>query len=62
MKKNYSLILLSSTLVLTFQVNAAGTLVQEMSKMTVSTAGAGSAVLAEDASCSLFEPRRHELY
>lgn len=56
MKKNYSLILLSSTLVLTFQANAAGTLVQEMSKMTVSTAGAGSAALAENASVAYSNP------
>lgn len=56
MKKIYSLTLISSALVLTFQVNAAGTLVQEMSKMTVSTAGAGSAVLAENASVAYSNP------
>lgn len=56
MKKTFSLSLLSSTLLLAFQANAAGTLVQEMNKMTVSTAGAGSAVLAENASVTYSNP------
>lgn len=56
MNKNHSLTLLSSALLLSFQANSAGTLVQEMSKMTVSTAGAGSAVLAENASVAYSNP------
>lgn len=56
MKITYSLTLLTTALLLSFQANAAGTLVQEMSKMTVSTAGAGSAVLAEDASVAYSNP------
>ncbi|EHN68917.1 OmpP1/FadL family transporter [Aliivibrio fischeri] len=56
MKTSYSLTFLSSVLLLAFQANAAGTLVQEMSKMTVSTAGAGSAVLAENASVAYSNP------
>jgi long-chain fatty acid transport protein len=55
-KKNHYLTLLSSALLLSFQANSAGTLVQEMSKMTVSTAGAGSAVLAENASVTYSNP------
>ena len=50
MKTYYSLTLFGSDLLAVFQANTAGTLVQEMSKMTVSTAGAGSAVLVENAS------------
>ncbi|MUK62167.1 hypothetical protein GNP81_02185 [Aliivibrio fischeri] len=56
MKTSYSLTFLGSALLLAFQANAAGTLVQEMSKMTVSTAGAGSAVLAENASVAYSNP------
>lgn len=56
MKTSYSLTFLSSVLLLAFQANAAGTLVQEMSKMTVSTAGAGSAALAENASVAYSNP------
>lgn len=56
MKNAHSLTLLSSVLLMCFQANAAGTLVQEMSKMTVSTAGAGSAVLAENASVAYSNP------
>ncbi|MGF1906910.1 OmpP1/FadL family transporter [Aliivibrio salmonicida] len=56
MKTTHSLTLLTTALLLSFQANAAGTLIQEMSKMTVSTAGAGSAVLAEDASVSYSNP------
>lgn len=56
MKTTHCLTLLSSALLLSFQASAAGTLVQEMSKMTVSTAGAGSAVLAENASVAYSNP------
>lgn len=56
MKPIHRLTLLSSALSLAFQANAAGTLIQEMSKMTVSTAGAGSAVLAENASVAYSNP------
>ncbi|MGR6831665.1 OmpP1/FadL family transporter [Aliivibrio wodanis] len=56
MKTTHSLTLLTTALLLSFQANAAGTLIQEMSKMTVSTAGAGSAVLAEDASVAYSNP------
>ncbi|OCH36452.1 OmpP1/FadL family transporter [Aliivibrio fischeri] len=56
MKTSYSLTLFGSALLAVFQANAAGTLVQEMSKMTVSTAGAGSAVLAENASVAYSNP------
>ncbi len=56
MKPTHRLTLLSSALLLAFQANAAGTLIQEMSKMTVSTAGAGSAVLADNASVAYSNP------
>ncbi|MCL1062710.1 outer membrane protein transport protein [Shewanella benthica] len=56
MKKIHSLTLLSSALLLACQANAAGTLIPEMSTMTVSTAGAGSAVIAENASVAYSNP------
>ncbi|MUI55830.1 OmpP1/FadL family transporter [Aliivibrio fischeri] len=56
MKTSYPLTFLGSALLFVFQANAAGTLVQEMSNMTVSTAGAGSAVLAENASVAYSNP------
>ncbi|MEI6860239.1 MAG: outer membrane protein transport protein [Shewanella sp.] len=56
MNKMHSLTLLSSALLLACQANAAGTLVSEMSSMTVSTAGAGGAVIAENASVAYSNP------
>ncbi|MEJ3623080.1 outer membrane protein transport protein [Vibrio vulnificus] len=48
--------LLATSLLAAYQANAAGTLVAEMSQMSVSTAGAGSAALAENASVAYSNP------
>lgn len=56
MNKPFSLTLIASGLIFAFQANAAGTIVPEMSKMSVSTAGAGGAVVAENASVAFSNP------
>ncbi|TFH91598.1 OmpP1/FadL family transporter [Vibrio ouci] len=56
MNKPLYLSLLAASVCCTLQVNAAGTLVSEMSQMSVSTAGAGGAVVAENASVAYSNP------
>ncbi|CAH1594274.1 conserved exported hypothetical protein [Vibrio owensii] len=56
MNKPFSLSLITSGLLFTIQANAAGTLVSEMNQMSVSTSGAGGAVVAENASVAFSNP------
>ncbi|MGF1729708.1 OmpP1/FadL family transporter [Photobacterium kasasachensis] len=56
MKHNIKLTLLSTLVLGSYGVQAAGTLVSEMSKMNVSTAGAGGAAVAENASVAYSNP------
>ncbi|MCW8327450.1 outer membrane protein transport protein [Photobacterium sp. SDRW27] len=56
MKRNIQLTMLSSLVLGSFGVQAAGTLVPEMSQMSVSTAGAGGAAVAENASVAYSNP------
>ncbi|WP_045462523.1 OmpP1/FadL family transporter [Vibrio hyugaensis] len=56
MNKPFSLSLIASGLLFAFQANAAGTLVSEMSQMSVSTAGADGGAVAENASVAFSNP------
>ncbi|WP_028863262.1 OmpP1/FadL family transporter [Psychromonas aquimarina] len=56
MKLPFKITLLGSLLLTTYQVQAAATLASEMSKMHVSTSGAGGAAVAENASVAYSNP------